>query len=329
MRERKFGATDLKTSVIGFGTWPIGGSRYGRSDDRDAVAAIQAALDAGVTCFDTAPSYGDGHAEDLLGRALTGRRDEVTLVTKGGLVWNERSEVLGQDGSHEHLTSVLDASLRRLRTDRIDVFLIHWPDTATRAEQTATSLRGLVRSGKVRHVGVSNYTGDQLRQLAGEMGDIPLTTNQVSYHLFDQRWARDSFITCADLGIGTMAYGTLAHGLLAGAFTRDMVFDTSDWRSSGSIFGQPLLTSEHRDRNLDVVERLREIAGDIGTTLPRLALAWVLMNPVVTLALVGARTAAESEEAARAADLSLDPATMNAIGEVMAGAAGLRTALSA
>ena len=329
MRERRFGKTDLTTSVVGLGTWPIGGARYGQRDDTAAEAAILAALDAGVTCFDTAPSYGDGHAEELLGRTLAGRRDEVVLVTKGGLVWNERSEVLGQDGSKDHLISQLDISLRRLRTDRVDLFLIHWPDAARAPEQTAEALGALVRSGKVRHVGVSNYTGEQLRDLAAAMGDIPLATNQVSYHLFDQRWARESFAACDDLGIGAMAYGTLAHGLLAGTFTRETTFDATDWRSSGIIFGQPLLTPGNLERNLAVVNQLGQLADEIGTTLPGLALAWVLADPVVTLALIGARTAAEIATAARAADLSLDQSTMNAIKEVMNDAAGVMATLPA
>src|SRR5688500_10777169 len=140
MENRRFGQSNLETSAVGLGTWPLGGARYGRSDDRSARDTIAAALDTGITCFDTAPSYGNGHAEELLGEVIDGRRDDVTLVTKGGLVWNERSEVLRHDGSLRHLEAVLDDSLRRLRTDRVDLFLIHWPDAAMPANRTAGAL---------------------------------------------------------------------------------------------------------------------------------------------------------------------------------------------
>ena len=328
MEHRRFGKSKLETSAVGLGTWPLGGARYGQSDDANARKTIAAALDAGVTCFDTAPSYGNGHAEELLGEALAGHRDDVTLVTKGGLVWNEKSEVLRHDGSLGHLESVLDDSLRRLRTDHVDLFLIHWPDTAMAADRTAEALRTLLESGKTRRIGVSNYTGEAFRELAEALGDVPLVANQVSYHLFDRRWARSSFDTCRELGAGVMAYGSLAHGLLTGTLTADTVFDATDWRASGVIFGQPLLTQENRTQNLGVVEHLAGIAASTGITLPQLALRWVLADPAITVALVGARTPAEIREAAVAASAPLAPTALRAIDEAMADAAGMVPALS-
>src|SRR5687767_12496219 len=130
MEQRSFGTSTLTSSIIGFGTWPIGGARYGPSDDAAATEALRTALDLGITCFDTAPSYGNGHAEELLGRSLVGRRQEAVIVTKGGLVWDEASAVHGRDSTKPHLERVLDDSLRRLRTDYVDLYLIHWPDTA-------------------------------------------------------------------------------------------------------------------------------------------------------------------------------------------------------
>lgn len=328
MNTRTFGTSDLATSVIGLGTWPLGGARYGHSDDASARDTIAAALDIGITCFDSAPSYGNGHAEELLGETLAGRRDDVLLITKGGLVWNEKSEVLGHDGSLKNLESGLDDSLRRLRTDHVDLFLIHWPDTAMPAGRTAEALRSLLAAGKVRRVGVSNYTGPAFRELAEALGDVPLVANQVSYHLFDRRWARSSFETCRELGAGVMSYGSLAHGLLTGTLTQDTVFDATDWRASGVIFGQPLLTAENRARNLAVVARLEEIAASAGITLPQLALRWVLTDPAVSVALVGARTPAEIQEAAGAAADPLDPSALRAVEETMAEAAGMVPALA-
>jgi aryl-alcohol dehydrogenase-like predicted oxidoreductase len=284
-----------------------------------------------VTCFDTAPSYGDGHAETLLGRALEARRRDLTVVTKGGLVWDERSNVLGQDGSAAHLSHHLDASLRRLGTDYVDLYLVHWPDRATPLAETMAALAGFVQAGKARHVGVSNFTGAQLREAAAALAPfgVPLTANQVGYHLFDRRWADDGFAVARELGVGVMAYGALGHGLLAGAITRETVFAPTDWRAAGTIFGQPLLAPGNLERNLGVVDRLTAIATRLGTTLPRLALAWVLADPVVTVALVGARTPTEACEAALAADLTLDATTLAVIGAAMADAAGMTEVLPA
>jgi len=329
MQKRRFGQSALEVSAIGLGTWPIGGARYGQSDDASAERTISAALDAGITCFDTAPSYGNGHAEELLGRALKGRRDDVVLVTKGGLVWNEKSEVLGQDGSADHLEATLQESLRRLQTDYVDLFMIHWPDTSMPAARTADALRALVDAGKTRYIGVSNYTGPELRELAGALGDVPLIANQISYHLFDRRWARSSFDTCRELGAGVMAYGSLAHGLLSGTFTRDIAFDASDWRASGMIFGQPLLTEQNLARNLEVVDRLTEIASSTNMALPQLALSWVLAHPLISVALVGARTPKEIQEAAEATTNPLDESYLQRIDDVLAGAAGMAPSLTA
>lgn len=309
--------------MIGLGTWPMGGARYGQSNDANAMATIAAALDAGITCFDTAPSYGNGHAEELLGQALRERRDDVVLVTKGGLVWNEKSEVLGHDGRLEHLETVLEGSLRRLGTDHVDLFLIHWPDEQMPPERTAEALRALLESGKTRYAGVSNYTGEAFADLAAALGDIPLVADQVSYHLFDRRWERSCFETCQRLGAGVMAYGSLAHGLLTGTVSRSTVFDASDWRASGVIFGQPLLTGENRETNLGVVDRLTAIAAAAGMSLPQLALGWVLSHRAVTVSLVGARTPAEIEEAAGAVDRPLDETVLQQIDETMTEAAGM------
>ena len=322
MEQRRFGSSDLTSSAIGCGTWPIGGARYGRSDDAAALDAIRAALDAGITCFDTAPSYGNGHAEELLGKALAGRRHEAVIATKGGLIWDEGSHVLGRNGTRPHLEQNLDGSLRRLGTDYVDLYLIHWPDTGTPFDETMAALEAFVAAGKVRAIGVSNFHADQLRTASAALTSHRLVANQVSFSLFDRRWQRDAFATCRALGIGAMAYGPLAHGLLAGAITRETVFEDSDWRKAGVIFGQPLLTPEHRDRNLDVVERLGAVAKHLGATLPQLALAWVLTDPTVTVALVGARNRQEIETAAGAANLSLTVDVRSEVESVMAAAVG-------
>lgn len=323
MERRHFGSSDISASAVGFGTWPIGGARYGRSDDRAAISAIHAALDAGVTLFDTAPSYGNGHAEELLGQALAGRRSDAVIVTKGGLVWNEASQVLGRDSRRERLDEVLAESLRRLRTDYVDVYLIHWPDPSTPLSDVAGTLRSLVERGLARAVGVSNFNAAQLRELAAHMPASAIVANQVSFSLLDRRWARDTFATSRQLGVSVMAYGPLAHGLLSGSITAETIFDPTDWRASGVIFGQPLLTPEHRATNLAVISRLEQFARQHGATLPQIAIAWVLSQPPVATALVGARNAAEIGDAAGAAALRLTETSVEEIERIMADAVGM------
>ena len=327
METRAFGQTALRSSAIGLGTWPIGGARYGASDDRDALRAIAAALDAGVTCFDTAPSYGNGHAEELLGRALAGRRGDAVIVTKGGLIWDAESHVLGRDSRRAAIESHLAGSLRRLATDHVDLYLVHWPDPAVPLEDVMGTLEALVASGRTRYVGVSNFNGAQLTQSARALRSTRLAADQISLSLFDRRWALDVLPACEALGIGIMAYGPLAHGLLTGALTRSTVFDDADWRRGGTLFGQALLTPGNFERNLDVVDRLAEIARGEGLTLPQLAIAWVLGQGAVTVALIGARTPDEITQAAAAAGLRLGDQVRARVDAAMRDAAGLSTVL--
>lgn len=325
MEVREFGGSGIAVGTVGLGTWPIGGARYGGRDDQAAITAIQASVDAGVTLFDSAPSYGNGNAEALLGRALEGRRHDVVVITKGGLVWDEHSSVSGRNSRPDYLAACLDDSLKRLRTDYVDLFLIHWPDLDTPLAETMGGLEALVASGKTKAIGVSNFSAAQLRESDAALTSTKLATNQISYNLFDRRWSSDTFATCRELNIGVMAYGPLAHGLLAGAFSRETVFAEDDWRRSGSIFGQPLLAPGNFEQNLSVVDRLGEIAASIGLSMVQLAIAWVLHDPVVTAALVGARSADEIETAVPASGVTLSPEVLASIDEAMVGSAGMTT----
>ena len=320
--KRPLGKSGRETSVVGMGTWPIGGARYGSSDDKDALRALEAAIESGITLFDTAPSYGNGHAEELLGTAINVHRDDLLIVSKGGLVWDDASNVLGRDSSRDALVRNLDQSLARLKTDYLDVFMIHWPEAERNFDEVAEALLAIRESGKAKAIGVSNFTGDQLRTLQALVAPEPLVVNQFSFSLLDSRWANLNFETCTELGIGVMAYGPLAHGILAGAITRDTVFDERDWRRSGMIFGQALLTPEHRETNHQVVDDLADLAGDLGIKLPQLALAWVLHHEPVSVALVGARTEPEIADAVEAANVLLDAAAVARINEIAARVAG-------
>ncbi len=329
VEQRRFGATDLIVSAVGFGTWPIGNTgNYGRSDDDEAMNAVRAALDAGVTCFDTAANYGGGHSEELLGTALGARRRDIVLVTKGGIVFDPAGKTIRRDSGREHLTWCIESSLARLGTEYLDLFLIHWPDTGTPMAEAMETMAGFVRAGKTRYIGVSNFNAAQVQECLDALpDDVPLVTEQVGYNLFDRRWEREVFPLCGRNNVGIMAYGPLAHGLLAGAYTKDSTFEAADWRASGNVFGQPLLAPGNFGRNLAVVDALTAMATRHGTTLPQLALAWVLANRAVTVALVGARTPAELEAAIATTNTVLSPEMIAELDTIMEGAAGQTTAV--
>ena len=318
MQHRKLGNTGLSVSAIGFGCWEMGNPEYGRSDDNAMVAAVNRAIDLGVTLFDTAPNYGFGGSEEVLGRALGTRRKDVILVSKVGITWDPVTLTSKFDGRYSTLKRINEESLRRLGTDHLDLVLMHWPDPETPIEETMRALEELRAEGKALHVGVSNFSAYELRQAQRH---APVCANEVGYNLFDRRWEREMFPTAQELGVGIMAYGPLAHGLLTGTLPRQNAFDARDWRRHGNIFGQRLF-GPNLDQNLDVVDRLLTVADRIGTSLPLLALAWVLRNPAVSVALAGCRSPREIEENVRALDITLDASTLAEIDEIMKGAAG-------
>ena len=191
MRYRPFGRTGLSVSVVGFGCWPMAGDRYGAIEDDEAVKAIHRALDRGVNCVDTAPAYGGGHSEEVVGRALEGRRRDVILVTKCGVKAPPPGQ-LGplRDSSRANILREVDASLKRLRTDWVDVLLVHWPDAGTPFEETMRALEEVVASGRARFVGVSNFTGAMMAEC---MRTRRIDVSQVGYHMLDRRQERETF----------------------------------------------------------------------------------------------------------------------------------------
>jgi aryl-alcohol dehydrogenase-like predicted oxidoreductase len=316
MRYRNFGKSDLKTSVIGFGGWPMGRGGYGSFDEGEVVRAVHAAIDAGVTLFDTAPIYGWGEGEKLLGKALQGKRDRVVLVSKGGIQWDEPGGPDRRDSSKEHLARGLDESLRNLQTDHLDLFLIHWPDESRPFSEPMETFSELQREGKFRYGGVSNFN---VAQMGESLETFPIVTNQVGYHLFDFRPESGTMPFCRDNGMGIMAYGSLAHGLLTGTMTPDTTFGDDDWRRKLMAFGLPLFKGETFLENLRKVEALKEIAAAKGKSVAQLALAWVISEPVVSVALVGTRRPEEIEQNVVAADWDMSRAERDEIRAVVAG----------
>lgn len=317
MQYRKMGSSDLVVSAIGFGCWEMGGG-YGAIDSQQVTDAIRRALALGVTLFDTARAYGAGRSEELLGRALGADRSKVIVVTKCGLP-TRPGQKPRRDARYASIIEDCEQSLRSLGTDYIDLFLVHWPDVETPIAETMRALNDLRAAGKVRYVGVSNFSAAQLRECREH---APVIANQVGYNLFDRRWEREMFPTARELGVGIMAYGPLAHGLLTGAFTPETTFEETDWRSRGIVFGQALFTPENFPTNLRVVDRLTAFAAEKGTTLPRLALAWVLSNPLVAVGLSGTRRPSEIEENVQALTISLTADDKRRLDEIMQDAAG-------
>ena len=321
MEYRKLGDTGLTVSAIGFGCWEMGNPNYGSTEDDEVIAAVHRAMELGVTLFDTAPNYGFGGSELVLGRALKGRRDDVVLVTKVCTTWDPVTFTTKIDGRYSTIKRMCEESLQRLQTDRVDLLLVHWPDADTPLAETMRALDELRQEGKTLHVGVCNYSAYELRE-ASKLA--PLCANQVGYNLFDRRWEYEMFPTAREVGAGVMAYGPMAHGLLTGALARGHAFDSRDWRRHGLLFGQRLF-GPNLDTNLDVVDKLSGVAADLNTTLPRLALSWVLRDPTVSVALSGCRTVAEIEENVEAASVKIPDAVLAEIDTVMSSAAGQTT----
>ncbi len=251
---------------------------------REAIAAIRRAVDLGITCFDTAPAYGLGRAEEILAEALGPRRKDVVVVTKCGIPFVPEERRFGRNATYDHIIESAEESLRRLHTDYLDLLLIHWPDEGTPAEETMRALNELHRSGKARYIGVSNFSPEQM---ADCLRHGPLHAEQVGYNLFDRRREGETFAFCREHGIGIMAYGPLAHGLLTGQFSEETTFGEQDWRAGGKAFGLPIFERENLIRNVRVVEQLKGFAAERGYTVAQLALAWVLRRPEVSVALVG------------------------------------------
>ena len=317
MEYRPFGQTGLDVSAIGFGCWEVGGG-YGPVDEDAFARAVARALDLGINCFDTAEGYGHGASERALGSALGKRRDEAIIVTKFGMNYKDMPNL--RDSSRARVMASIDQSLKSLGTDRVDVYLVHFPDRRTPFEETMRALEDLVRDGKVRFVGVSNFKREDIEAC---MRLRRIDVVQYGWHMLDRRMEREIFPYCREHGIGVMAYGSLAYGLLTGTFTEDMDFGTDDWRArkgkAGSIkLFETLFGPESFPRNVRAVEELKGLAARYGRSLPQLALRWAISNPVVSTALVGCRTVAEVEDNVGAIGWSIAKAELAEIDAIFA-----------
>ncbi len=306
MRKRKLGSRGSELTVIGVGTWAIGGGgwqySWGSQDDRDSIAAIHRAIDLGISWIDTAAVYGLGHSEEVVGRAIAGRRSKIMVATKCGRVWDPAGGQIVDRLSAADLRQQLEDSLRRLGTDYIDLYQIHWPRPDAQLEEGWGQIAKAITQGKVRFAGVSNFSVDQLRRVHAI---YPVTSLQPPYSMLRREAELDLLPFCARNGIGVVVYSPMQMGLLSGAFSRDRVakLDPEDLRRRNPYFTEPALS-----RNLALVDKLKPIARRNGRTMAELAIAWVLRRPEVTAAIVGARRPEQVSETASAADWDLSPA---------------------
>jgi aryl-alcohol dehydrogenase-like predicted oxidoreductase len=271
---------------------------WGGVADDDAIATIHRVLDSGITLIDTAPAYGQGHSEEVVGRAIKGRRERVIVATKAGLEWDESGEVR-RNATATRIRKEIEDSLRRLQTDYIDIYHVHWPDPATPMEETATTMQALYDAGKIRAVGVSNFSPPQMDDFAKHS---ILHTVQPPYNLFERAAERDVLPYAVAHGLTALTYGALCRGLLSGAMRADTTFKGDDLRRVDPKFQPPRFA-----QYLRAVDRLDEYArARYGKRVLRLALRWLLDQPGVGVALWGARRPDQVDLVSEVFDFSLD-----------------------
>ncbi len=273
---------EREASRIGLGTWALGGWMWGGADDDASVRTIHDALDKGVTLIDTAPVYGFGRSEEIVGgaREESGARDRVVLSTKVGLDWREEQPF--RNATRARIEKEVEDSLKRLRTDRIDIYFVHWPDPLTPCGETAAAMHRLLKAGKIRSIGVSNFSLAQMNAIR-ELS--PLHVAQPPYNLFERGIEADVLPYCHDNGIATLTYGSICRGLLSGRMDASTEFAKDDLRASDPKFRAPRF-----GQYLACVKRLDRLARErFGKRAIHLALRWVLDQPGVSVALWGAR----------------------------------------
>ena len=304
METRKLGKNGPPVTVIGFGGWAAGGAAFGEVEDRESVAAIRRSIELGSTFVDTAEVYGNGHSEEIVGEALAGLpRDEVFVATK----------VSGSDLRRSAIKKAIDGSLRRLRLDHVDLYQMHWPDANSDVQESMQAMDELVRDGKIRYIGVSNFDV-RLMEQALEVRHIDSLQPPLDMLMRD---IEDEILPfCLDRGIGVVVYSPMAKGLLTGKYKSTDTFPAGDVRSQ-----DPRFRGENFQRNLRIVERLVPVAARSGKTTAQLAIAWTLAQPGVTVSIVGAKRPSQVDENVGAGDWALTPQDLQDIDEILATAA--------
>lgn len=319
---RTLGDTDLEFSAVTFGAWALGGWQWGGTQKNDPVKAIHAAWDHGVTSIDTAPIYGQGHSEKVVGEAISDiPRDELQILTKFGMRWDlEKGEFTtsskdnqGKDidiyryAGKESIIEECENSLQRLRTDYIDLYQIHWPDPTTPISESMEAVAKLKEAGKIREAAVCNYSADQMREAEQT---ISLASNQVPYSMLRRNIEEEVVPYCIEHKKGILAYSPLQRGLLTGKMEPGQEFGEGDDRANS-----PYYTDENIERVNGFLESIRPAADKYNASLAQLTIAWTLAQPGITIALVGARNVEQATQNAQAADINLSDKDLSYINE--------------
>ncbi|HEV2296378.1 MAG TPA: aldo/keto reductase [Tepidisphaeraceae bacterium] len=315
MQMRQLGTSDVGVSPIIFGAWAIGGWMWGGQEESDSIAAIRASIDAGVTTIDTAAIYGMGYSEQLVAKAIKGRRDRLQIATKCGMRWDApasgdqgsdpwptkdnagRDVIVRKNARPESILYECEQSLRRLQIDVIDLYQIHWPDASTPVEESMRAMVKLKEQGKIRAIGVSNYDVEWMRK-AEKVTKI--ASNQPPFSLMQRKIEKQILPYCREHNIGVIVYSPLERGLLAGAVPPEREFPEGDHRRSHQFF-----TPEMRRKVLASLEKIRPIKDRHDASFAQLAINWTVHEPGITAALVGARNAEQATHNAAALSFTL------------------------
>jgi aryl-alcohol dehydrogenase-like predicted oxidoreductase len=319
---RQLGRVGPSVSAIGLGCMPMSGT-YGDAPDDDGIATIHRALEIGVNLLDSADVYGNGHNEELVGRAIRGRRDEVVLATKFGNVRDANNKPMGINGRPEYVRAACEASLRRLGTETIDLYQQHRVDPDTPIEETVGAMAELVAEGKIRYLGLSEAQPPDLRRAAAVH---PITSLQSEYSLLERGVETEILDTCEELGIGFLPFAPLVRGLLAGSLTPDRALDEQDWRAGGRF---PRVGPDHLAANAQLADVVAEIAQAHEASAAQVALAWLLARRPWIVPIPGTKRIAYLEDNAGAPELELSAQDEQRLDALAASVSGERYGLEA
>jgi aryl-alcohol dehydrogenase-like predicted oxidoreductase len=323
MEYRNLSNSDVKISTISFGAWAIGGWMWGGADEKDAINALETAIDLGMTSIDTAPVYGFGKSEKLVGQVLHNKRDKVQILTKYGLRWdakegefyfnsfNDKGEEVSihRFAGPESIIKECEASLQRLQTEFIDLYQIHWNDPTTPIEDSMEAVDTLLKQGKIRAAGVSNYTAEQMKQ-ADTI--IHISTNQVPYSMVLRDIEHNLVPYCLENNKGILAYSPLQRGVLTGKITPDYKFNEGDHRPHTAYFKEPNIS-----RINNFLSKIKPIADDNNISIAQLVIYWTIQQPSITSALVGARNPMQVRENIKAGEIKLDQEELTKINTLL------------
>ncbi len=323
MEYKKLGESDIEVSELAFGAWAIGGWLWGGADSKDAITALETAVGHGMTTIDTAAVYGFGLSEELVGKAVKGKRNTVQILTKFGLVWDEKKGKFyfatkdneGKDtdiysyASKEKVISDCELSLKRLGTDYIDLYQIHWPDKTTPVSETMEALEILIQQGKIRAGGVSNYSAELM---ADAVKTYKIASNQVPYSMVNRTIENEIVPYCVQNNIGILAYSPLQRGLLTGKIKTGHQFNEGDNRPSTIYYKEPNLSEI-----LQFTTKLKEIADELKVTLSQLVLNWTTRQQGITCVLAGARNATQVLDNVKATDFRLSDDVLKQITDLL------------